>query len=78
MAKVRIYQLARETGVPADDILAAARKMGIEVKSSLSPSLRLLIACRPWWNPMGEANSGPSCVHRCPQCKSFRATRCRM
>ena len=36
MAKVRIYQLARETGVPADDILAAARKMGIEVKSSLS------------------------------------------
>jgi len=36
MAKIRIYQLARETGVPADDILAAARKMGIEVKSSLS------------------------------------------
>ena len=36
MAKIRIYQLARETGVPADDVLTAARKMGIEVKSSLS------------------------------------------
>ena len=36
MAKVRIYQLARETGVAADDILAAVRSMGVEVKSNLS------------------------------------------
>jgi len=36
MAKIRIYTLAKETGIPADDILAAVRKMGVEVKSNLS------------------------------------------
>jgi translation initiation factor IF-2 len=36
MAKVRIYQLAKETGIAADDILAALRKRGVKVKSNLS------------------------------------------
>ena len=36
MAKIRIYQLARDTGVPAEELIAAVRKMGVEVKSSLS------------------------------------------
>ncbi len=36
MAKVRIYELAKETGAPAEDIISMLGKIGIKVKSNLS------------------------------------------